>query len=139
MIVFLCEILIYCVLNNQDRQLGDLWPERAVVAIIKDKKSLPNKRGCSVAENHSLKKKTKESLFWNSLLRMRALISSVVVPAIGGQQSPHPALGSVVTRETTQITSRSVEQKLNTFTFLGLREEEKELLYHVSPFCFYFS
>ena len=38
MTVFLCEILIYCVLNNQDRQLGDLWPERAVVAIIKDKK-----------------------------------------------------------------------------------------------------
>ena len=113
MTVFLCEILIYCVLNNQDRQLGHLWPERAVVAIIKDKKRLPNKCGCSVVENHSLKKKTKESLFWKSPLR--ALISSVVVPAIGGQQSPHPSLGSVlvVTRETTQITSRSVEQKLN--------------------------
>ena len=56
MTVFLCEILIYCVLNNQDRQLGDLWPERAVVAIIKDKKRLPNKCDCSVVENHSLKK-----------------------------------------------------------------------------------
>ena len=38
MTVFLYEILIYCGLNNQGRQPGDLWPERAVVAIMKDKK-----------------------------------------------------------------------------------------------------